>query len=67
MGFDNSLRIWDVPSMTMTSIFENPKAKEKKEQKINSVAWCPTDQDIVAIGTAIGVVHLVDIKKGKLL
>jgi WD40 repeat protein len=39
IGYDGSVRVWNVETMQMTYVFEDKTTKNEKDQKINAVAW----------------------------
>ena len=39
VGYDNSVRIWDMNEMNVISIIEDRTSKGEKEGQINALAW----------------------------
>ena len=71
VGYDNSIRIWDMNEMTVLSIIEDRNYRGDKDCQINALAWQPVQHnpgdEILCVGTAAGFVKIIDAKKSKVL
>ena len=68
VGFDNSVRLWDLTSISVTNVFEDKGAKTESEGQINSLSWHPdTKDEVVCIGTVTGLLKVIDLKKNRVL
>lgn len=39
VGYDNSIRIWDMNEMNVVNIIEDRNSKGEKDNQINALAW----------------------------
>lgn len=71
VGYDNSVRIWDMNEMNVINIIEDRTSKGEKDCQINALAWQPIIQtpgeEILVIGTAGGYVKIIDVKRNKVV
>ena len=68
VGYDNSIRIWDLTDMSVISIIEDKMSKTEREGQINTISWHPTGkQNLMCIATVAGSIKIIDSKKGKIL
>ena len=70
VGYDNSVRIWDMDEMNVISIIEDKQNKGvDKDDHINSLSWAylqhNQNDEILMLGTSAGYVKIVDVKKSK--
>jgi WD40 repeat protein len=66
VGFDNSVRLWDLSRMAVVSMIEDKVTLSDREGQINTISWMP-DQDFVCIGTVTGLLKVIDIKRSKVV
>ena len=74
VGFDGTLRIWDLSKFQLVNIFEDRHSKGA-DRIIQSLAWCPikpkaNEEDITkfcVLVTSAGKIKLVDSLKNKIL
>ena len=64
-GFDGTVRLWDAAKMSCTQVLEPKKTQNPKESRFNSLAWSPSNDDLLATGDSNGNVKIWSIKKGK--
>ena len=71
IGYDGSIRVWNVETMQMVNVIEDKASKVDKDQKINALAWqrevSAPNEEILCIGTAAGILKMIDVKKNKIL
>ena len=65
VGYDNSVRIWDLSTMQVTLVIEDKASKTERDGQINALSWSPTSEDILCIGTVSGKVKIVDTRRSK--
>ena len=76
VGFDGTLRKWDLKKMQMELLFQD-RNSTGRDAVIQSIAWCrrpppkgkPADffDNLVVIGTSSGLIKLVDLQRNKIL
>lgn len=74
VGFDGTLRIWDLSKFQLLNIFEDRHSKGA-DRIIQSLAWCPikpkpNEDDLskyVVVVTSAGKIKLVDSARNKVL
>lgn len=72
VGYDNSVRIWNVNEMNVISIIEDKTNKAiEKDGHINALSWAYTvanpSDEILMVGTSAGYVKIIDAKKNKVV
>ena len=67
VGYDNTVRIWDMSQMTVVNVFEDKSVKNERDGQLNALAWSPKDRDILCFGTVSGLLKVVDVKKNKVI
>jgi|LauGreDrversion4_2_1035121.scaffolds.fasta_scaffold504781_1 WD40 repeat protein len=68
VGYDNSVRIWDLNTMQVTAIIEDKGSKIEKDYQINSLSWSLySKEELLCIVTVAGFVKVIDVKKGKIV
>ncbi len=71
VGYDNSIRLWDMSTMNVINIIEDKQSKNDKDGQINALAWekvqAKKKEEVLAIGTSAGLVKIIDTKKNKVL
>lgn len=70
VSFDGSVRLWDLHTMQCKSIWDEQQNKKLTETEgiLMSVAWIPTkepEKNLIAIGTAAGIIKLVDLDRNR--
>lgn len=66
VGFDNSVRLWDLSRMAVVGMIEDKATLSEREGQINTIAWMP-DQEVVCVGTVTGLLKVIDIKRSKVV
>ena len=73
VGYDGSLRQWNLKNMQMETHFEDRNA-QKEDSIIQCIAWCtiPITKDenysnLIAMGTQGGLVKLVDLVRNRVV
>lgn len=68
VGYDNTVRIWNLSNMSVTGIIEDKTAKVERDGLINAVSWSPNGKDnLICVATVAGSIKLFDAKKSKLI
>lgn len=71
VGYDNSVRLWDMNEMNVTAIIEDRMHRGEKDCQINALAWSPIQnspgEEILCVGTAAGYAKIIDCKKNKVI
>ena len=73
VGYDGSLRLWNLRNMELESQFEDRKATEM-DSVIQTIAWCKIPKrknkdysNLLAMGTRGGLVKLVDLHRNRVV
>jgi WD40 repeat protein len=71
VGYDNSVRIWDLSAMAVVSVIEDKNSKTERDGQINALSWCPNsstaNDELLCIGTVGGQIKIIDAKKNRVV